>query len=234
MAFRRRRFNRRRRRRPGSYVNLTRKSRYVRRALKMYSVPKNKQTHFHVRRINTGVETNFSVNTTIAPHLGEYLRAISFKLSDLENYGELTQLYDQYMITKVVLDFQWTLVATGGPTFPDRDGPNASYSPQLNLIRDYTDSGAAISQDFRESGRVIRKRITANNPFRITLTPAVSANLYDSAVSTGYGPKWNTRINMTDANVPHYGVKFQILCPATDIGFIQCTAKYYVSCYQTK
>lgn len=185
MPFRRRRFHRRRPRK-----NYTRKrGATVSRALRMYRIPKNKQPHFHVRRINIGTETNFSVNTAVAP-TGEYLRSLSFKLNDLENYGELTSLYDQYMITKVVLDFQWTLTAIpSSAVTTNTTGPNAAYSPQLNLIRDYTDSGPAISQDFRESGRVIRRRITANNPFRITLTPAVASKMYDSAVSTGYDPK---------------------------------------------
>lgn len=207
-------------------TNVRKRRAWRRRAMKQYSVPKKKQTHFHVRRIATGTETNFSINTSGGE--GEFLRAASFKLSDLEQYGELTSLYNQYMITKVVLDFQWTITAVSG------DGPNASYAPQLNYIRNYTDADPPSSSLFRQSGRVIRKRLTANNPFRISLTPACSQNIYQSAVSTGYSPMWKNRINMSDWAVPHYGLKYQIICPTTDIGFIQVTAKYYVSCYQTR
>ena len=204
--------------------NVYKKRAWRRRALRQYAVPKTKQVHYHVRRIATGTETNFSIDTSGG--LGEYLRGASFKLSDLQQYGELTALYDRYMITKVVLDFQWTITATSG------SGPNASYAPQLNLIKDYTDASTPSSGDFREQS-VIRKRLTANNPFRISLTPAVSQAIYQSAVSTGYGPKWKTQIAMSDWAVPHYGVKYQIICPQTNVGFIQVTAKYYVSCYDS-
>lgn len=222
-------YNRTKRSRAAAAIANAWKNRSVRKAVKMYSKPKNKQTHFHIRRINTTIESGFSVDTSGG--IGAYHRAISFKLSDLENYTELSSLYDQYMITKVVLDFQWTLT---GVSDAGGIGPNASYSPQLNFIRDYTDSTVAVAADFRESSRVIRKRLTANNPFRLALTPAVQSEVYESALATAYSPKWHQRVSMADFNVPHYGVKFQILCPALDVGFVQCTAKYYVSCYQTK
>ena len=204
--------------------NVYKKRAWRRRAMRQYAVPKTKQVHYHVRRITTGTETNFSVDTSSG--LGEFLRGISFKLSDLQQYGELTSLYDRYMITKVVLDFQWTITATSG------SGPNASYAPQLNYYKDYTDASTPISSDFRETAP-IRKRLTANNPFRIVVTPAISQAVYQSAVSTGYGPKWKTQLNMSDWAVPHFGLKYQIICPQTNIGFIQVTAKYYVSCYDT-
>lgn len=202
------------------------KKRLIKKAIKKWNVPKIKQTHFHIRRITTGIETNFSVNTSGGE--GEFLRAATFKLSDLQAYGELYNIYDQYMITKVVLDFQWTITATSG------SGPNASYAPQLNYIRDYTDGDTPTSGLFRESSRVHRKRLTANNPFRIALTPAVQSTMYQSAVTSGYAPKWNQRLSMEDFAIPHYGLKYQIICPTTDVGFIQVTAKYYVSCYQTQ
>ena len=113
-------------------------------------------------------------------------------------------------------------------------GPNASYAPQLNLVKDYDDDTTPDDAYMRSSGRVIRRRLTANRPFRIAITPAVLGQVYKSAVATGYAPKWNTKIDMADPSTPHYGCKFQLVLPATDIGFIQVTAKYYVSCYQTR
>lgn len=190
------------------------------------TVAKNRQTHFHVRRITALREGDFSVDTSSA--LGAYYRGLSFYLHDLQGYSELTALYDQYMITKVVLDFQWTIVATTG------DGPNASYSPQLNLYRDYDDANTPTGPDFRESSRVIRRRLTANNPFRIAITPAISSPVYKTGVTFGYGPKWKQKIDMANPDVPHYGAKMQIIVPSANVGFVQVTAKYYVSCFQTR
>jgi len=205
-----------------------RNGRTTRRALAIYKTPKSHQVHFHVRRINTIKETDFSVDTATA--LGQYYRGLSFRLSDLQDYTELSHLYDQYVITKIVLDFQWTLTSVAGMA----NGPNASYSPQLNLVKDYDDDSTPNDAYFRSSGRNIRKRLTANNPFRIAITPAVSNTVYSSLGFNGYGPKWKQKIDMNDIDVPHYGAKVQILCPQTNVGFIQCTAKYYVSCYQTR
>ena len=86
------------------------RKRKISKAIKLYNVPKNKQVHYHIRRITTGTESNFSINTSGGE--GEFLRAASFNLSQLQSYGELYNIYDQYKITKVVLDFQWTIKPT--------------------------------------------------------------------------------------------------------------------------
>lgn len=206
---------------------LARRYRYGRKA-RIGRTPKNKQTHFHVRRISALREGDFSINT--ATGTGEYFRGLSFGLSDLEGYTELTALYDRYRITKVVLDFQWTLTNTVAGAV----GPNASYAPQINLFRDYDDDITPTAIMFRESGRVIRKRLTANNNFRIAITPAVSVPRYKTGATWGYGPQWKQNIDMANPHVPHYGAKLQLICPQIDVGFVQVTAKYYVSCYQTR
>lgn len=203
-----------------------RRRRNVRRAIRRYNVPKNKQTHFHVRRITALKEGDWNVDTDSGT--GAYYRALAFRLSDLQDYTELAALYDQYMITKIVLDFNWTLVPVG------TSGLNPSYSPQMNLVKDYDDDTTPDGAYFRSSGRNIRKRLTANNPFRIAITPAVNIQAYQSLTSSGYIPKWKQRIDMSDIDVPHYGAKIQILCPATSNGYIQITARYYVSCFQTR
>ena len=203
-----------------------RRRRKIGKAIKRYNTPKNKQVHFHVRRINTIKEGDWNIDT--ASGLGMYYRGLGFRLSDLQDYTELSHLYDRYTITKVVLDFQWTLTATSG------NGPNASYAPQLNLVKDYDDEATPNDAYFRSSGRNIRKRLTANNPFRIAITPAVSNTVYSSLGFNGYGPKWKSQIDMDDVDVPHFGAKIQILCPQTNIGYVQITAKYYVSCYQSR
>jgi hypothetical protein len=215
------------------------KSRYRKRkvgkAIKQYNVPKNKQTHYHVRRITasgapigSSSETDFSMDLNNAD--SAIYRGLQFTLGDLENYTELTQLYDQYMITKVVMEFLWTITGSDAGVV----GPNPSMSPYVNCIRDYDDSITPTSDVFRESGRVKRLRLTANKRHIITLTPAVLGMRYKSATSTAYGPQWKQRIDMADPTTPHFGLKLQLIkCPLR-LGYVQVTAKYYVSCYQTR
>lgn len=62
--------------------NVYKKRAWKRRAMRQYAVSKKKQVHYHVRRITTGIESNFSVDTSGGE--GEFMRGIAFKLSDLE------------------------------------------------------------------------------------------------------------------------------------------------------
>ncbi len=212
-----------------------RKRKIVRKAIKQYQVPKNKQTHFHVRRISATVQTpgasseaDFSIDCNNAD--SQIYRGLQFTLADLENYTELTSLYDQYMITKVVLEFLWTLTGTDAGVV----GPNPSMAPYVNCIRDYDDSVTPTQPVFRESGRVKRLRLTANKRHIIALTPAVLGMRYKSVTGTAYGPQWKQRIDMADPTTPHYGLKIQLNKVPLRLGYVQVTAKYYVNCYQTR
>lgn len=207
----------------------------VKKAVKQYTVPKNKQTHYHVRRITasgaplgSSSEADFSIDCNNGD--SAIYRGLQFTLGDLEGYTELTQLYDQYMITKVVVEFLWTITGSDAGVV----GPNPSMSPYVNCIRDYDDANTPTSTNFRESGRVKRLRLVANKRHILALTPAVLGMRYQSATSTAYGPQWKQRIDMADAATPHYGLKIQLIkCPLR-LGYVQVTARYYVSCYQTR
>lgn len=211
------------------------KKRNVKRALRQYKVPKNKQVHYHVRRITasgapigSSSEADFSMDLN-NPDSAIY-RGLQFTLGDLEGYTELTTLYDQFMITKVVVEFLWTITGSDAGVV----GPNPSMSPYINCIRDYDDSVTPTSTTFRESGRVKRLRLNANSRSIIALTPAVLGMKYQSALSNSYGPQWKQRIDMANPTTPHYGLKLQLIkCPLR-LGYVQVTAKYYVSCYQTR
>lgn len=195
---------------------------------KLYSVPKNKQVHYHVRRINTLSESDFSIDCNNAS--SNIYRGLAFRLSDLQDYTELTQLYDRYTITKVVLEWIWTLTGTDAGVV----GPNASMAPYVNLVRDYDDDDTPTSDYFRSSGRNIRRRLVANRTCKIALSPAVSRATYNTVASTGYGPAWKVPIDCANDSVPHFGLKVQLIKVPLRLGYVQCTAKYYVSCYQTR
>lgn len=211
------------------------KRKYVKRAVKQYSVPKNKQTHYHVRRITASgapigasSEADFSIDCNNGD--SAIYRGLQFTLADLEGYTELTTLYDQFCITKVVMEFLWTITGSDAGVV----GPNPSMSPYVNCIRDYDDSNTPTSTVFRESGRVKRLRLTANRRHILTLTPAVLGMKYQGPATTSYGPQWKQRIDMADSLTPHFGLKIQLIkCPLR-LGYVQVTAKYYVSCFQTR
>lgn len=209
--------------------NNYRKKKYVGRALKQYSVPKNKQTHYHVRRIGTLSEGDFSID--VNTNDSQYYRGLSFRLNDLEGYTELTRLYDRYVITKVVLEWIWTITTPSGA---GASGPNASLTPYINVVRDYDDNVIPDATYFRESGRNIRRRLVPNRRVRIALTPAISQPIYKTGLTFGYGPKWKASVDCANPDIPHFGLKIQVNKPPIALGYIQCTAKYYVSMFQTR
>ena len=44
----------------------------------------------------------------------------------------------------------------------------------------------------------------------MVIRPAILAQTYRTAVTTGYAPKFNTFIDMTNTDVPHYGLKYSV------------------------
>ena len=68
--------------------------------------------------IGASSETDFSMDLNNAD--SAIYRGLQFTIADLEGYTELTTLYDQFMITKVVVEFLCTITGSDagvvGPT----------------------------------------------------------------------------------------------------------------------
>lgn len=132
------------------------------------------------------------------------LNAYSFNLAQLPNVADFTSLFDRYMITHVQLAFYLT-VEPGAQT-----AATATY-PKLYMIRDYDDSSAPSSLNaLREHSKCIVRVMNPNKPVIINIKPAITTEVYRSAVATSYSPKWNQWVDMAHTDVPHYGIKWAI------------------------
>jgi len=150
--------------------------------------------------------------------------AFTFDLSRLPNYTEFTALYDQYKITGVKINFDWS------PDVTSSTGLEI-YTPKLWLVRDYDDSTTPSLDELIQSTRVKCMRINVERSHSIFLKPAVLQQVYKSVVSYGNVPKWNQWIDCNDTTVPHYGLKLVSQgLPSTDCGKISCRVKYYLKC----
>jgi len=181
---------------------------------------------------------NDSTLTNQAGNLGSSLSstiASSFQISDLAQFDHYKELFEYYMLHKVVVTFRYkTAGAYARASTTDALVPN-EINPTLFFKVDHNDIVGDSLAVMKESSRTHEKQLTNSNPkFTITLKPAVQSMNYASITATAYIPKWRVWLNTTDDQVPHYGLKVQVQCPTKssviDYGSILIEKKYYFSC----
>lgn len=158
---------------------------------------------------------------------------IQFRLSDLPNSAEITALYDQFMITKIILKFipyrniaELTNAAASGGLGGGR----------LITVIDNDDSTNITADSAREYSTA---KITNYGRTHIrVLTPAILRQMYESSISTAYTPAFKQWISTTDPTAIHYGVKGGLIVndSAAVTASIQYSieATYYFKCKNTK
>lgn len=168
----------------------------------------------------TGIGSiNVPVGTT-------FLNAYSFSLNQVGgNLGAFGNLYDQYKINKVVMQFV--------PKFTDSDIGTAPTGGQLSMFAsciDYDDATIPLSiGDIleRNNAKLHRTRIVTR-----VLKPCVNFNVSTGATA-GVSTKQSPWLDVTNTNVPHFGVKIGITGTAV-IQSYDIIVKYYLSFRQVR
>lgn len=150
----------------------------------------------------------------------------TFQLADTAAASELTALFDNYKITKVL--YRW--VVTRNPDWNSTTA-NRGWSIRVAWAHDFNDQ-IVISQAqlFQRAGL---KEVYLNSDRLqskwFSIRPAVLVQQYESAVSTSYGPKWSQWIDTAETATPHYGIKYayQNLYAGTNL---RLEAKVYMEC----
>lgn len=162
-----------------------------------------------------------------------------FTLDSLVNSSELTNLYDQYRIDKVTVYIR--LMNNPDATYVVNNPPNNNYSnyfPKLWYYRDYDDSGTLTVSQMREVGKSKYKILRPNSAVKISLKPACLTQVYATAVTTGYAPKWNQRLDVGASNIPHYGLKWTVDAEGSALGagswYIRVEYKYHVTMFNSR
>lgn len=156
-----------------------------------------------VRHVNLATITE----DTVGPIYG----GTYFYLDQVSGSSDFKNLFDQYRITKIDLDFYpnqqsftsstTTSVVTNIPTriVTAIDYDDSVAPTHLNELREY--NTAQVN--------------TMVERFRRSFKPAVSMMAYEGVGSTGYSPKWDQWISTNDPGVPHYGLKWSVPSAAT-------------------
>lgn len=145
--------------------------------------------------------TEQSVNFDGTP--ADLTPVFTFALSDLPNYTEFTNLWDQYMLAAVKL----AIVPRYNVVTQESAGDAATKVGDIMIysVIDYNDSSVLTSRNDAlqyqsckaTPGRKVHKRY---------LKPKYLSQIYESAVTTGYSSKRGF-LATTDPSVPHYAVK---------------------------
>lgn len=178
-----------------------------------------------VHSLNTGTLTN----GTTGSHFSSTL-AWTFQISDVQQWDHYKDLFEYYMIKKVVVDFRYKTAGNYGNS--SSTSVFNEVNPTLLFKVDHNDIVGETVGDMLESCRTRKKQLTNSKPnFTITLKPAIQTELYKTAISSAYAPKWNTWLSTADETVPHYGLKVQITCPnissGIDFGSIEISKRIY-------
>lgn len=132
---------------------------------------------------------------------GNMSHAYTVKLSDLPDYSEFTNLFDQYRIRKVIFRFE--------PTFDINDMQNAgSYS--LKYVRSVIDKNdnTPYSTEAMYFQHDTMRSHAPNRVFTRTINlPSVAGMVYNGGVSTAYIQENDKWVDMSNPSVPHYGLK---------------------------
>lgn len=130
--------------------------------------------------------------------------AFDFRLSDVANVSEFTNLFDSYQIVKVKLDF---IPDIHNINFQiDNTNPEAYTVPLVYVHRDLDNATAPTSEaQMSQRQSVICRKAT--DRFSISLVPQIGREVYRSAVATAYETPYKVVWLDTSYNdIPHYGV----------------------------
>jgi len=136
--------------------------------------------------------------------------AVTTSFSQLVQSSDFSGLFDQYRIQKVILTFQ-LITNVDAPTVTNSTSTTnpTNWFPKLWYIPDYDGGADETIASIKERQGVRCKIMRPNSTIRISYTPKCRVLTYSTASSTGYSPR-NIKIDMTDTNVEHFGLKYVV------------------------
>lgn len=135
-----------------------------------------------------------------------YSGAYTFKLSDLPNYTEFTNLYDQYKITGIAIEFR--------PTFSGLDlnfsanSANGTLIPDIRSVVDLDDDTPIANENELLQYQNI-KWTRGTKVHRRYFKPKFATEIFRTALTTGYRPSQGY-LDTSYPEIPHYGFKVWI------------------------
>lgn len=158
----------------------------------------------------------------------------TFKLDNIVNPSDFTNLYDQYRINKVVLVLERQLNQTGTVTV------NSPNNKRVRVVHDYNDANPLTQEDdYLEYANCKSYQAIGNGSIKITLYPKVN-NVVENVggAATAFTSMNSNRIwlNIAEDEVPHFGLKIFVPSFITSEGveLFKVRAKFHLSLKNSK
>lgn len=149
----------------------------------------------------------------------------TFALNQVQSNTEITNLFDNYRITRVL--YRWVVTRD-----PSQATLNKGWSVRVVWAHDFNDSNQiSIANLYQRQGL----REVYINSDRLTtkwysLKPATVASFYESGVAgVAYSPKWGQWFDTSDNTTTHYGIKYGYDNLFAGM-FLRMEAKVYMEC----
>lgn len=159
-----------------------------------------------------------------------------FKLDNVVNPSDFTNLYDMYKINKIQLFFEPSTNQTaygGSPV-------GLPIQKKMRVVHDYTDATPLANEDdYLEYANCKSYNIVRNNSIRITLYPKIK-NIIENVGggATAYTTLSSSKawLDIDNDEVPHFGLKVFIPPNVMAEGqlMFKVRAKYWISCKNSK
>lgn len=199
-------------------------------AKRVYRGPARKRALRLARKLELSqhrYKRSFSLDLQVATGGGIQSYGYEFRLDQLPGFGEFTALYDSYRIEWVTV---WAM-----PTQDNAPVQGSNYFvPTLLSVVDKDDATApATLASVLEHGNV--KYNYMNGMKKIAaFRPAIAADVFQSAIATGYSRQEMQWIDCAKPSVPHYGLKTWQEPAITGYNGIRLIADVYVSFKDTR
>lgn len=138
----------------------------------------------------------------VPPGAGATGFATSFKLNDLVNSSEFTQLYDQYMIKGIKVSLIPRYSQNPSAPVPAQGG-------NVWSVLDYDDVTAPTTIDTLMQYQNVKRTRTHMVHSRY-FKPAVAAEIFNTGLTTNYNPKKNVWLDCNLDTTEHYGIKWWV------------------------
>jgi len=133
-----------------------------------------------------------------------------FTIGMLPQINTFAALYDQYRIAKIefrIIPRAISNVPLGG----DEGAVSAGVKARIIYAIDYDDANLPTTYNqLREYGNAKTMDLQFGRSRTIIWTPTVSAEIFNSPVSTSYGSRRSPWLDIASTSVPHYGLKLGI------------------------
>lgn len=126
----------------------------------------------------------------------------TFALTNVADYADYTNIFDQFMIYKVVITWRWHSDADELPT--------STYpTPVWCACIDYNDTANVSQAAIERSNSYMTKHLSRAMTWTTTIYPRIQVQAYESAVATAYMSK-RGYVSTDDPGTPHYGIKWTV------------------------